>query len=265
MAAALGEVGRWAGPVRGTGRWAGAVALAAADLVLPVDCAGCHRPGEPRLCPPCGAPLLTAAACRWPEPVPPGLPATWSAAAYAGPVAAAVLAYKEHGRAGLRAPLGVALGGALLAAVAAGDPTATGVVLVPVPSAPATVRARGRDCTRDLARVAARQARRAGLPARVLPLLTQLRRPRDQAGLDAGERRRNLDGALRVGASAAGRWRLAVLQEQGVAVVVVDDVLTTGATLAESARALVAAGIGCGGAAVVAATPRRWRRAVPEV
>jgi predicted amidophosphoribosyltransferase len=73
----------------------------------------------------------------------------------------------------------------------------------------------------------------------------------DQAGLDAGERRANLQGALR------SRRRL-----DGVDVVVVDDVVTTGATLAEAARALTAAGARIRGASVVAATPRRAPRAV---
>ena len=68
----------------------------------------------------------------------------------------------------------------------------------------------------------------------------------DQAGLDAAERAANLGGA------PAARRPL-----DGLPVVVVDYVMTTGATLVEAARALREAGAAVRGCAVVAATRRR--------
>ncbi|MFD7735507.1 ComF family protein [Kitasatospora phosalacinea] len=72
----------------------------------------------------------------------------------------------------------------------------------------------------------------------------------DQAGLGAAERRRNLDGALAVPARVAPRLA-------GHRLVLVDDLVTTGASLAEAARALRAAGCPPRAAATVAATARR--------
>lgn len=203
------------------------------DLALPRDCAGCGLAGR-ALCGGCRAALEGRPFRHAPTPAPPGLPAVVAAAPYDGVVRDLLLAHKERGRTGLAGPLG-----ALLAtAVAAYGP---GVVLVPVPSAPAAVRARGHDHAR---RLAAAAARRGG--QRSAPLLTAARAVADQAGLDAAGRAANLAGALVARRRADGR-----------AVVVVDDVVTTGATLAEAARALSAAGADVRGAAVVAATVLR--------
>lgn len=205
------------------------------DLVLPRSCAGCGAPGR-TLCPTCRA-LLASPRPHLPTPAPPGLPRLVTAAAYEGDVRAALLAHKEHGRLGLARPLGAALAGGLLLL----DLPAR-VVLVPVPSSRAAVRERGHDHARRLAAAAARRVPHA----RASPLLVPARRVADQAGLDAGARAANLAGALRA------RRRL-----DGLPVVVVDDVVTTGATLAEASRALRAAGAQVLGAAVVAATVRR--------
>jgi hypothetical protein len=114
----------------------------------------------------------------------------------------------------------------------------------PVPSARAAVRERGFDATWALARGAARLLRRQ-TPVRTGRLLHHARSVRDQAGLSAAQRATNLQGAFRV-TSAAPCPPL----------IVVDDVVTTGSSLTEAARALREAGHHVLGAATVAATQR---------
>jgi predicted amidophosphoribosyltransferase len=112
------------------------------------------------------------------------------------------------------------------------------VALVPVPSAAAAARARGGDHVRRLARVAGRGC---GLPAS--PALRLVRSVTDSAGLGAVARADNLRHAMAARPSADPRRAL-----------VVDDIVTTGATLREAVRALRAAGWEVSGAAVIAAT-----------
>ncbi|MGW7329221.1 ComF family protein [Streptomyces sp. NPDC054840] len=247
-----------------------------AGLVLPVDCAGC---GAVR--------VLVCAECRdalsgagegpvRPSPRPAGLPVVRAAAVYEGGVRSILLAHKERGALPLAGVLGAALGAAVLGSGSggaaglggpAGRPGGAGVVvLVPVPSARRQVRARGHDPARRIALAAAGRLRRAGVPARVAPVLGLRRAVADQAGLGARQRRENLAGALAVRRGARG------CLSAGSRIVLVDDLITTGATLAEAARAVRAAGLVTGPgavlrAAVVAAPAESFRRIerVPRV
>jgi len=199
--------------------------------------------------------------------------------AYADEVRSVLLAHKERGALRLAAPLGAVLARAVRAVVRQARPRAvtgasprrrpgpqdasgtrrpeTGqlpsvesrlvpVTLLPVPSARRAVAARGHDPTRRIAVAAARELRRDGLPARVLPALRQRRPVADQSGLGAAQRLANVSGALRLAPGAAR------LLADGPAVLV-DDLMTTGATLAEASRAVAEEGVRVLGAAVVAA------------
>ncbi len=163
-----------------------------------------------------------------------------AASPYADEVRAVLLAHKERGGLGLAGVLGVALAGAVrvgLGEAGVGEgppPPALPLLLVPVPSAPAATRARGHDPARRIALAAAGELRRAGVRARVAPVLRQRGAVADQAGLNARERQENLVGALAV---VRGGGRLLC----GGPVVLVDDLMTTGASLAEAARAVRAA------------------------
>ena len=218
------------------------------DLVLPVECAGCGERGLVA-CPRCVTALAGPARLAWPRPSPPGLPPPFAVATYDGVTRALLLAYKEDGAFGLRTPLGRALGHALQVALSSGRPFGS-VVVVPVPSTRAARRRRGSDVVAQLALVAAAEARRDGRRVRVLDALRHQRAVADSAGLTAAQRAANLTGAFGVRAR-----HTAVLK--GRCVVVVDDLLTTGVTLAECAGALRRAGADVVAAATVAATARR--------
>lgn len=221
-------------------------------LLLPAECAGC---GTPRtvLCDECGAALHEPGARQvWPDAPPDGLPAVWAATVYADQPRAVLLAHKERGALGLARPLGEALAGAVYAAVRGGGgggapetrhpegaltltPALPPLLLVPVPSSRRAVAVRGHDATRRLALAAAADLRRDGLSVRVAAVLRQRRAVADQSGLGARDRPANLSGAL---TAVRGAGRLL-----GTApVVLVDDLMTTGASLASAAQAVEDAG-----------------------
>ncbi|MFF7328426.1 ComF family protein [Streptomyces sp. NPDC008150] len=204
------------------------------DLVLPTECGGCGRQ-RAVLCGRCRAALLGTPPRRArPAPEPPGLPAVYAAARYGDEVRAALLAHKERGALALARPLGEALAGAVRAGLRGAGAAGSGreVLLVPVPSSRGAVRARGHDPARRIALAAAARLRATGTPAGVAAVLRQRRPVADQSGLDARRRADNLAGALAV--TRAG----GVLLAGGGRIVLVDDLVTTGASLAEAARAV---------------------------
>lgn len=224
-----------------------AALAAAGDLVLPGTCAGCDRPG-PVICPRCrgevaGLALPTLGPVT-PRPVPPGWPGCTGTVRYAGVTARLARAFKDGERRDLAEPLGRLLADAVGRAVAgAVDPGTT--LVVPVPSSPAAVRRRGDQPTLLLARRVPWVLGR-GFEARAV--LRMDRGTADQAGLDRAARLANLDGVMRVPRPSLVRGRRCVL---------VDDVLTSGATLTEGRRALLAAGATHVDLAVAMVTVRR--------
>jgi len=209
------------------------------DLVFPATCAGCGRAGR-LVCVACHDLLAGAAEARWPTPCPPGLPAPYAVATYDGAVRAIVLAYKDRDGVGLTTALAAALRRSLNAAAA--GLTVAAPLLVTVPSTRAASRHRGYDPVLRLALAAGTRPVRGAL--------AHARDVRDSAALSASDRAANIAGALAVPRVMRARLR-------GRTVLLLDDVVTTGATLAESARALRAAGAIVASAAVIAATPRR--------
>jgi predicted amidophosphoribosyltransferase len=226
--------------------WAGSLSDAGRDLVLGSACVGCGTPGRV-LCRRCDDSLPTSGRVCWPTPAPPGLALPFAAGEYDGLLKALVNQHKERGVFSLAAPLGRILCGVVADLLVQAGVPAGPVWLVPVPSRRAVVRHRGHDPLLRVARCAARLLRRNGVGATVCRALVTVARVRDQALLDAADRAVNLQGSL-----SSRRIR-----SPSGPVVVVDDVITTGATAREAQRALEAGGFPVHGVAAVAAT-RRW-------
>ena len=199
------------------------------QLVLPVDCAGCGTAG-PALCRDCRLRLAPQVTTRTI-----GGMAVTSALAYAGVAQPVIVAFKNEGRTGLAPLLAVALRAAVAAAVQEVDDD--DLLLVPMAGSRRSAVERGYDPVRLL-------LRRAGLPHS--DALRLVRRPRDQVRLGREARFANLEHGMAARIPLAGRR-----------VLLVDDVVTTGATLTEAARSVQAAGGRVLGAATVASTRLR--------
>jgi ComF family protein len=199
------------------------------DLLLPPECPGCRREGTV-LCGPCRAPLTRrlqeppGLPVGLPSDVPPGLVQLEWCAAFTGTARRAIHALKYDGERRLAAPLGEAMAARWRVAGRGGD------LLVPVPIHAHRRRERGFDQAEDLARACGRVL---GLP--VVNALVRHEQTAVQHALGRRARAENVGRAfaLRDGSAAIVSDRWAVL---------VDDVTTTGATLAGCAGVLSAAG-----------------------
>ncbi|MEV6874817.1 ComF family protein [Amycolatopsis sp. NPDC051128] len=242
------------------------------DLLVPSRCAACGARGEP-CCARCQGVWGSAAeVVRTPTA---GLVRVFALARYRGVARRLLIAYKERGRRDLAPSLGRALADALVVlplkgVEAAGSSSVTSVVspvegaaavagssrvvpavsaekgtaparapvraicLVPAPSRRSAARVRGGPHVERLANAAASVLAARGIEVAVAPALELAGGARDAVGLDRAERMANLAGRL--------RFRQAGRPPPGYPLVVLDDVVTTGATAAACVRALAAEG-----------------------
>ncbi|MDR2996542.1 MAG: ComF family protein [Microbacterium sp.] len=204
-------------------------------FLLAADCPGCSLPGS-LLCPDCAQAL----AARTVQRTTPGGVRVCAAHEFDGVVARCIRRVKEDGQTLLAPALGVTLRVAL---PQFGDEA----LFVPVPTSRAAFRRRGYRVPELLLRAAGRT------PCRMLVSTG----PRtDQRGLGRAERARNVRGSMRV------RHPLLRPAGAGSSVVIVDDVVTTGATIDEAARVLRHAGFRVLGAVALAVTPSRSEHGV---
>jgi ComF family protein len=216
------------------------------DLVFPRRCAGCGDFGEllcaaclsatpraqPPRCPGCWMPVLSPAegpsaadVCERCRTRPPAFKAARCPFVYAGAAREAVHALKYDGLSGVAATMAEAM------AVCLSEWKPPVTALVPVPLAGRRRRSRGYNQSELLAREISRLS---GLPVNGGLLVKRKAAPPQARAADEAARRANVEGAFAVRPKA----------ETAGALLLVDDVMTSGATLDACARALVAAGHG---------------------
>jgi len=212
------------------------------DFLAPARCHGCAvacdgaplcrscraaLPWNANACPACALPLPTddaghsdaCGACRGQAPP---QDSAWAAFTYRAPVSQQIVALKFRGQ---LAPAYVL--GAVMAERLARRPQPLPELLIPVPLHDARLRRRGYNQALELAR---QIGRRLGIPLQP-GAARRVRATGEQTRLDAAARRRNVRGAFEIGAVVRNRH-----------IALLDDVITTGATVAEAAHAARRAG-----------------------
>lgn len=182
-------------------------------MVGEARCVGCRRRAGV-LCPACSADLRPAD----PREAPPSVDRILCALDYFGAARSLVLDLKLRGRKGAALPLATRMVDLLARSGARAR------AITWVPGRPPETRRRGFDHAAVLARAV---GRRVGLPVR--PLLERVGGVADQTTLSAAERWANLEGAF-------------IARPCSEPALVVDDLVTTGATLSTCAQALIVAG-----------------------
>jgi len=215
----------------------------ARTFVFPVECAGCGHL-DVRVCTVCDEQLTPRPRfISIPHPEAPGSLRVLSCGEYGETFARILHAFKDAGRTGLAKDFAPRLRVGITAFVEQTSVLATTAGTVPLrfvapPSTLANQRLRGFE---PLALI----ARHAGIT--LWHPLVSARRREDQARLGVSARADNLRDSLRARGNLAG-----------ASVILIDDLMTTGSTLTEMARALTAAGANVEGAVVLAHAERRW-------
>jgi predicted amidophosphoribosyltransferase len=208
------------------------------DLVLPRECFHCAATGR-LLCDACSRGFQRE--INFPPVAPIGSMPVKAACRYGGVTRSLLLAHKERGQPTLAAPLGRALAAAIRQFTQL-SPVA-GVWLIPVPSGRGVDRRRGSRPLAEIVRVTAGDLRSTGWRVGVSQPAAPARRRVDQVGLSDVDRWRNLAAAM-----VARPFRL----PEWMPILLVDDIVTSGATLSELDRAIRSVGQMPWGAAVIA-------------
>ncbi|WP_431239194.1 ComF family protein [Mycolicibacterium aichiense] len=196
------------------------------DLILPLECGGCGAPST-KWCEVCAATLNV----HTDEPhlvtprIDPGVP-VFALGRYVGPRRQAIVALKEHGRRDLAAPFARAL------ALGVHQLETWGIIdipftIVPAPTRALAARRRGGDPVLRIANEATRQNQDIS----VVRALKTRAMVRDSVGLTIADRERNLAGRIKLTTRVTGE------------VLLVDDIVTTGATAREAVRTLQESGV----------------------
>lgn len=195
------------------------------ELFLPRHCAGCGAPGSV-LCHTCRTELAAVPRRVSPQHLP-HVP-VFALGPYGGAHRGVVLAMKERKNLAVRKHVGAVLDAALTFLEVRGE-IQPDALLVPAPTRPASARERGGDPVSVICKRTGREA---------ADLLELAESTTDQSELDAAHRRTNLAGAVRMRRG----WEAFQAAPGAGPVIVVDDVVTTGATLQTSVEVLLAHG-----------------------
>lgn len=236
-------------------QWMRETLVGARQLVLPDMCAGCGAPNT-LWCSRCAhscaqGPTQVITPCSLPMPV-------WGMGDYDGPLGRAIIAYKEHGVKHLRRPLGDLYLQALARLVEEGDihdVVDCPWILVPAPSHPRSLRTRGFDHVRLLAQHVAQYRSQSAPAARyssVVSSLVSSAPRRDAVGLTAQERSAELARALTFQPHLWASLCHTLPSSPPPEILLLDDIVTTGATLLHCATALENHGIRVRGALTLA-------------
>lgn len=218
------------------------------DLFIPRTCAGCGCETV-TLCTNCLRGLDTETVSMVPRF---GTLTVYGAGPYEGVLRNVLVNFKEHDRRDVTSVLGLLLARAVVAALSAVEVSGRPILLVPIPARRASQLKRGGNHVEVLARTAAGQLSRDGVRVGVAPVLA-VRSRTDQVGSGTRARRSNVHNTHSV-----AHPRTVAMWPGRATVVLVDDIVTTGATVAESTRALKALGVQVHAVASVGITGVRY-------